>query len=71
MLAVGEGCRTNKKTNQGNLKVNGDNLQAEPQAQRFSRVRDSARRRAFVYRPKGYSVGIAATADFNAVRFSW
>ena len=65
-LAVGEGCRTNKQTNQGNLKVNGDNLQADPQAHHFSRVSDSARRRAFVYRPKGYSAGIAATADFDS-----
>ena len=35
-----------------NLKANCDDLQAEPQAQRFSRVSDSATRRAFVCRAK-------------------
>ena len=35
-----------------NLNANDDNLQAEPQAHRFSRVSDSATRRAFVCRAK-------------------
>ena len=35
-----------------NLKANCDDLQAEQQAQRFSRVSDSATRRALVYRAK-------------------
>ena len=35
-----------------NLKANCDDLQAEPQAQRFSRVSDSATRWVFVCRPK-------------------
>ena len=41
-----------------NLKANGGNLQDEPQAHRFSRAGDSARRRAFVYRPKGLATSI-------------
>ena len=40
------------RQNNANLYIKGDNLQAEPQARRFSRERDSAPRRVFVYRPK-------------------